>query len=882
MKTKLTLIISVLFLLGAATPFFASVKDISLNFEEGDYVTCSGIPAYSAITIEGWINHSNLTAVNQSYFTMLNEAVVLRKNGEQVEFFVKPTNGTATRIYGGTLTAGEWTHVAGTFDGGMMRLYVNGNLVSQIYTPPGSYTNSGSFRISNSSESMHGKIDDVRLWNVSRSQQQIANNRFIELTGTEAGLVSYWKFNEGSGNVAYDLLYHSHGTLQNMTDANWIVTVPEADWLWAKQGGGQSEDFVRDIATDANGNSYVTGNYFGIANFGSFQLRSLTGEAPPGTEQSSNIYVAKLDADGNYLWAKQAVGYQFDSGYCIATDSNSNVYVTGVFNDNIMFGTISLTSSGNTDVFFAKLDANGNWLWAKKAGGSGADTGTSIASDNSGNVYATGIFAGTATFGSTQLTSSGGEDIYIAKLDTNGNWLWAKRAGGSNTDRGYGIATDSNMNSYVMGSFAGTSLFDTYELSSSGNYDFFVGKLNPSGNWLWVKKGGGSGIDIGYSIDSDANGNHWVTGTFQGTATFGTSSLISSGGDDVFVAMLDSNGNYLWAKSAGGNGNDSGYGIASTSDGDSYITGHFTANASFGSIPLSSNGNNDIYVAKLDLNGNWLWAKKAGSSDNDFGYGITADLDGLAYVTGTFKGTVVFGSATLVSSGQSDVFIAKLDYDLPVLAVHDRSVAFGTCYIGYTSSRNIWLKNIGYQTLRVESFAFGQIGSPFDVIGHLPFEITVGDSVAVQIRFSPLVLGAFTDVLYIYIDAYNMPTAAISLSGTGASISQPFPPMNISLTMDGSNSVLSWEAVTETVTHEPIVPDYYLVFFNGSSDVNAPFYYHGATAGLQYTHYLVGLHSPHMFYRIIAYVSGSRSCLDLTGLGLKRGMSEAEVLELLR
>jgi len=182
----------------------------------------------------------------------------------------------------------------------------------------------------------------------------------------------------------------------------------------------------------------------------------------------------------------------------------------------------------------------------------------------------------------------------------------------------------------------------------------------------------------------------------------------------------------------------------------------------------------------------------------------------------------------------------------------------------------------------VESFAFGQAGSPFDVVGHIPCEIAPGDSISFQIRFSPVVSGAVTDVLYIYNDSVNMPIATIFLSGTGVSVAPLQPPLNVNVSMNGTNAVISWDAVTETITHEPLIPDYYLVFFNGSADINAEFYYHGATPGLQYTHNLVGLHSEHMFYRIIAYKSGGRSGLDLADLGLRQGMSESEVLRLLR
>ena len=127
---------------------------------------------------------------------------------------------------------------------------------------------------------------------------------------------------------------------------------------------------------------------------------------------------------------------------------------------------------------------NEDWIWANQAGGTNDDTGYSIAVDANGNSYVTGSFFGSATFGTTTLTSSGYEDIFVAKMDNNGNWLWANKAGGTNWDYGYGIAVDANGNSYVTGYFWGNATFGTTTLTSSGQYDIFVAKMDSNGNWL--------------------------------------------------------------------------------------------------------------------------------------------------------------------------------------------------------------------------------------------------------------------------------------------------------------------------------------------------------------------------------------------------------------
>jgi len=446
-------------------------------------------------------------------------------------------------------------------------------------------------------------------------------------------------------------------------------------WQWAKQAGGTYWDEGCDIAIDSSGNSYVTGFFKETASFGSTNLTS---------SGQDDIFVAKLDSSGNWLWTKQAGGTNYDGGYSIAIDSSGNSYVTGYFRGTASFGNTTLTSSGQDDIFVAKLDSNGNWLWAKKAGGTNNDEGHGIATDSSGNSYVTGYFYGTASFGSTTLTSSGESDIFVAKLDSSGNWLWAKQAGGTNYDYGFGIAIDSSGNSYVTGYFYSvTASFGSTTLNSSGGYDIFVAKLDSSGNWLWVKQAGGTSDDYGLGIATDSSGNSYVTGYFYGTASFGSTTLTSSGDIDIFVAKLDSSGNWLWVKQAGGASTDHGNSITIDSSGNSYVTGYFySVTASFGTTTLTSNGESDIFVAKLDSSGNWLWAKKAGGAYYDYGYSIATDSSGNCYLSDSFSGTASFGGINLTSSGGEDIFVAKayIPYDSNDIVVVEGNTGLGAIY----------------------------------------------------------------------------------------------------------------------------------------------------------------------------------------------------------
>ena len=393
-----------------------------------------------------------------------------------------------------------------------------------------------------------------------------------------------------------------------------------------------------------------------------------------------------LYASGDFAWAKSMGGTSSDTGLGITVDSSGNVYTTGSFRETADFdpgaGTFNLTSAGGFDIFVSKLDSSGNFVWAKSMGGTGNDYGYSIAVDSNGNVYTTGIFSGTADFdpgaGTFNLTSAGGDDIFVSKLDSSGNFIWAKSMGGTGYDHGFGIAVDSNSNVYTTGFFSETADFDpgagTFNLTSAGgddifvsSYDIFVSKLDSSGNFVWAKGMGGTGYDSGYSIAVDSNGNVYTTGYFQGTADFnpgaGTFNLTSAGVYDIFVSKLGGNGNFIWAKSMGGTGNDYGLGIAVDSSGNVYTTGHFSETADFdpgaGTFNLTSAGGYDIFVSKLDSIGNFVWAKSMGGTGNDYGESIAVDSNGNVHTTGYFSNTADFdpdaGTFNLTSAGGYDI-----------------------------------------------------------------------------------------------------------------------------------------------------------------------------------------------------------------------------------
>ncbi|MEN7548785.1 SBBP repeat-containing protein [Rapidithrix thailandica] len=374
-----------------------------------------------------------------------------------------------------------------------------------------------------------------------------------------------------------------------------------------------------------------------------------------------------------------------DQGKSIALDSDGNVYTTGYFSGTVDFdpgtGIHDLSAKGSYDIFVQKLDQEGNFVWAISMGESGKDEGNSIALDSDGNVYTTGYFSGTVDFdpgpGTHNLSAKGSGDIFVQKLDQEGNFVWAKSMGGSDSAIGQAIALDSEGNVYTTGYFQGTVDFDPgtgiHNLSAEEYSDIFVQKLDQEGNFVWAKSTGGSGYDdTGYSIALDSDGNVYITGSFYGTVDFdpgtGIHNLSAKGTGDIFVQKLDREGNFVWAKSMGGSGYESGYSIALDSDGNVYITGGFYGTADFdpgaGSHNLTVNGSEDIFIQKLDQEGNFVWAISMGGSGKDEGNSIALDSENNVYTTGPFYGTIDFDPGTdthnLSAKGFSDIFVQKL------------------------------------------------------------------------------------------------------------------------------------------------------------------------------------------------------------------------------
>lgn len=416
------------------------------------------------------------------------------------------------------------------------------------------------------------------------------------------------------------------------------------DYLWGRVNSSSFWDAPFGTATDASGNVFVCGEFWGDSI--AFGNQILYNTYP----NSRDIFLVKYDPSGNVLWAISAGGVEQDAALACATDASGNVYMTGFYhNYDITFGNITLTNDYNYDMFIVKFDPNGTALWAKSGNGYHEDIGMGITVDVNNNVIVSGHFRSNfVVFENDTLynlgTNLGTGDIFIVKYDSSGNQQWVKSAGSAYYDGAYSCAADPNGNIFLTGTVEGdTAWFDNLAIPNPNSLagTFFMAKYDAGGNAIWAQLAVGAtswaGWDQGLYCAADKFGNVFQVGHVPSSVTFGNHTLTQG----PFMVKYDAAGNVIWATSGIGGADDRAYGCAVDTYGDLYVTGAFVSNPIlFGNDTLAVTPgwfNSDLFVTKIDSSGAFKWAKGLGLHNMDRGITCTADLFGNVYVAGVLS-----------------------------------------------------------------------------------------------------------------------------------------------------------------------------------------------------------------------------------------------------
>jgi hypothetical protein len=469
------------------------------------------------------------------------------------------------------------------------------------------------------------------------------------------------------------------------------MSAQNPSFTWAQQVGDTTGSLgVLSSATDAHGNLYTTGVLVGTVDMdpgpGIFNLTD---------SGFGDIYIMKIDSSGIFQWAKQIGKSSYDEGRSLAVDGNNNVYITGFFSmDSTDFdpgpGTFYFTNISGARTFILKLNSDGNFIWAKTLESIYENSARSLALDSASNIFLTGICGGTTDFdpgAGTDTLSTAITAIYILKLDSTGTFDFAKLIdAGTTNSTVYSIATDNTGNCYATGLLLGTVDFDpgpavynlTKNSSSLGGSEFIV-KLDNTGNFAWAEAIQGSIDQSGgdRAIVTTANGDNFTTGWFMDSVDFDPSATTShflhcnfSTDPSVYLVKLDPNGNFVWANQLADPINDKTKRLATDPNGNVYVYGWLSPNqvGDFdpGSATYNLNGNDgNAFIAKYNFAGALVWAVNFSSDNNSSIGGKTIALDpvGNVYSTGAFFGLSDFDPGAGVynlTCSSSNIFFEKM------------------------------------------------------------------------------------------------------------------------------------------------------------------------------------------------------------------------------
>lgn len=434
---------------------------------------------------------------------------------------------------------------------------------------------------------------------------------------------------------------------------------------------GKGHTYAKSSTIDAQGNIIIIGNFTDTIDIDpGIGIYTLT-----KSSLSWGIFIAKLDSLGQFIWGKSIEGDANVYAACVKTDKNNNIFISGDFYFRADFdpgpNSYYLNSKGQSDAFLLKLSSKGDFVWANQFGGKSFDEASEIEIHRNEMIYMTGTFNDTIYNQITKapiIISNGFSDVFFAKFNQNGSLLWSKSFGGKSADFGFGMAINSKGQVYLIGEYASTVDFDpgipVDEHSSKNGPNTFISKFDSLGNYQKVITIKSEGIDHGNSITIDQHDDIIVCGTSFGMMEIGIDSLkYNFNGNGALVAKFDSSSQLVWVKIFGNSMMNVGNKIACDKNNDIYIIGVFEDTISLGSIQFYSEGQGDVFIAKLTSAGEVEWANSFGGNESDWGYSLTVIRPNNIVAIGQYSDVGYINndkSNALVCNGQSAAFYFQI------------------------------------------------------------------------------------------------------------------------------------------------------------------------------------------------------------------------------
>lgn len=411
---------------------------------------------------------------------------------------------------------------------------------------------------------------------------------------------------------------------------------------WAKRFGDLAEQAAAGVVVLPDDDLVVLTNGAGTIDFGRAQIK---------TSGVSDVLVTRFDPGGAERWTQVLSGPGADYGNTIALDPKGNVLVAGSFEGSVTFAGEPLVSAGDRDIFVAKLSPDGDLLWARTFGDLQVQAAYGVGADGEGNVLVTGCFAGDLTVGATLVQSPTSNDVFVMKLDEDGEPRWVYATGAASTlECGARIAADASGNVLVAGNFQGTVTFEQTH-ATLGVDDVFLAKLDPEGLPLWSRRYGAGGDDFVSGLTITPAGYVVLAGAYQSIVDFGGGiSLTAIATYDPFVASIQSDGTTAWATGLGGDDIGLLTGVALDPESNILVSGYSGPN--FDDV--------DAEVTSLGSNGEVRWARRWPSPGSQEATAIAVDAAGDTVLAGRFSDELELSGTALKSAGANDVFLAKL------------------------------------------------------------------------------------------------------------------------------------------------------------------------------------------------------------------------------